>query len=74
MPHPAPDASDPPEVLLEKARAFYIEAQEKAAVIERIKAYVAPWRTDKRMKVMGEILLREIERAETEEAARVREA
>jgi hypothetical protein len=43
-------------------------AAEKEAVIARIKAYLEPWQRDKRMKVMGEILMREIERIEQEEA------
>jgi hypothetical protein len=52
-------------VLPDDFRARY---EEKVAVIERIKAYIAPWMTDKRMKIMGQIMLREIERYEKEEA------
>lgn len=47
---------------------------EKTAVVQRIKEYVGVWTQDKRMRVMGEIVLREIERIEREEAARSREA
>lgn len=52
---------------MEDFRALY---EEKKAVIERIKAYVEPWKRDRRMRVMGEILLGEIARIEKEEAER----
>jgi len=70
VPLAPPDARDHPDVLLAKARALHALAQEKAAVIERIKAYLEPWKNDKRMRVMGEILLKEIARVEQEEAER----
>lgn len=43
---------------------------EKIAVIARIRQYAEVMTTDKRMKVLGQILLREIERIEKEEAER----
>lgn len=52
---------------MEDFRALY---EEKKAVIERIKAYMEPWKRDRRMRVMGEILLGEIARIEKEEAER----
>lgn len=52
---------------MEDFRALY---EEKKAVVERIKAYVEPWKRDRRMRVMGEILLGEIARIEKEEAER----
>ncbi|HUR69495.1 MAG TPA: hypothetical protein VM370_09640 [Candidatus Thermoplasmatota archaeon] len=45
-------------------------ADERAAVIARIKGYVGLWQHDRRMKVMGEILLGEIARIEKDEADR----
>lgn len=64
----APRPDDPPESLYRQARALYEQREEKAAVIARIKQYVEPWKNDKRMRIMGQIFLREIERIETEEA------
>lgn len=69
-----PSPSDPPAVLLEKARHFHALARERGAVIERTRAYFAVMKTDKRMRVMAEIVEREIERYEKEEAARSRDA
>lgn len=45
-------------------------AAEKGAVVHRIKSYIGVMRQDKRMRTMAEILLREIERIEQEEAAK----
>ena len=46
--------------------------EEKEAVIARIKAYITPWLSDKRMRISGEIILREIERIEREESETTR--
>lgn len=43
---------------------------EKIAVIARLRSYLAVMQQDKRMRVMANILLGEIDRAEREEAAR----
>lgn len=48
-------------------RALY---EEKRAVIERIKRHIGIWEEDKRMRIFGRLLLREIDRIETEEAER----
>lgn len=56
---PRPD--DPPERLYEHARRGY-------EVVQGIKAYVGVMRSDKRMRVMADILLREVERLEREAA------
>lgn len=65
-----PDPNDAPDALYRHARLLYARYEEKRRVIARIREYVEPWRRDKRMKVMGEILLREIDRIEREEAER----
>ena len=70
MPSPPPDPSDPPERLDERARRLHERTLELEAVIARIREYVEPWKRDKRMKILGEMLLREIDRIEAEEAAR----
>lgn len=44
------------------------ELEEKKAVIERIRAHIALWKGDKRLRIAGEILLRDIQRFEQEEA------
>lgn len=41
-----------------------------AKVVERIKEYVGVWTTDKRMRVAGEVVLREIARIKKEEGTR----
>lgn len=66
LPSPAPD--DAPEALYAQARELRARYEEKKAVIARIKQYVEPWKRDKRMKILGEMLLREIQRIEDEEA------
>lgn len=66
----APSPNDTRESLYEQARALHLALAEKEAVIARIKAYVAPWKTDKRMRIMGGIFLREIDSIEKEEAER----
>lgn len=66
----APSPDDTREDLYEHARALQSALAEKEAIIARIKAYIAPWKTDKRMRIMGEIFLREIDRIEKEEAER----
>jgi hypothetical protein len=68
---PRPD--DPPAKLYERALALHAKCEEQAAVIERIKAYIRPMETDKRMRIFGGMLLREIERAQKEEAERTRQ-
>lgn len=70
---PVPHPDDPREALYEKAVALRAACEERDAVVARIKAYLAPWARDKRMKVMGEILLKEIGRIEQEEARRTRD-
>lgn len=70
MPIAPPDPHDPPERMYEQARLYYEKYQEARAVIEGIKAHVEPWKNDKRMKIMGEILLGHIARIEKEEAER----
>lgn len=47
-------------------------ACEHEAVVARIKSYVGLWLQDRRMKVSGEILLKEIARYEREEAEKRR--
>lgn len=58
-----PEPTDPPASLYEQARIQH-------AVIERIKQHVGLWKSDKRLRIAGEILLRDIETFEREEAAR----
>lgn len=48
------------------------ESEQKAAVLDRLKAYIRVMESDKRMRVMARILLDEIDRLEKEEAARRR--
>lgn len=67
---PPPSPEDPPERLYAQARALYEACQAKDAVIQGVKAYVGPWMTDKRMKILGGMLLREIERLEKAAAGR----
>lgn len=55
----------------DEVRALRAALAQKQAVIDRIKAHVGLWKQDKRMRIMGEILLADIERIEREEAARV---
>lgn len=52
------------------AERFRALLEEKKAVIERIKQYVEPWKTDKRLRVLRDMFLREIGRIEKEEAER----
>lgn len=61
-----PDPGDPPERLYEQARFWYERSQQQKRAFEKVKAYIGLWRNDKRLKVAGEILLREIERIERE--------
>lgn len=63
----APDPHDTSERLDEQARALHAALEEKEAVLTRIKQHVAVWLQDKRMRIAGEILLRDIERIENEE-------
>lgn len=67
---PPPDPHDPPERLLETARRLREKCEEQQAVLDRVKEMLALWRQDKRMKLMGEILLGDIARFEKEEAER----
>lgn len=46
--------------------------EEHEAVIRRIKEHIGLWKHDKRLKIAGEILLRDIERIEKEERERAR--
>jgi hypothetical protein len=59
----------PPHDTLEHLRA---QLDEKRAVIARIREYCTVMTTDRRMRVMGSILLGEIDRIEREEAERTR--
>ena len=43
---------------------------ELEAVVQRVKSYISVMTHDKRMRVMADILLREIDRIEEEEAAK----
>lgn len=54
----------------DELRALRAKVDEQRAVIERIKRYFQPWLQDKRMRISGEIVLREIARIEAEEAAK----
>ena len=68
MPTSPPRKDDARDPLDEQARSWRAKHDEARAVVERIKRYVEPWMNDKRMRIMGGILLREIERVEKEEA------
>lgn len=61
---PPPDPDDPPERLLAYARALHEAYEARGAVIEGMRAYVRPWMKDKRMHILGEMFLREIDRLE----------
>ena len=54
----------------DELRALRAKVEEQRLVIARIRKYFEPWLHDKRMKVSGEIVLREIDRIEKEEAER----
>ena len=45
---------------------------EKEAVLTRIKEHFGVWTRDRRMRIMGEMILRDIERFEREEAEKTR--
>jgi hypothetical protein len=64
---------DSPERLYAQARLLHDRCEEQAAVIEGIKAYIEPWKRDKGMRIMGGMLLREIERLEKAAAERTRQ-
>lgn len=73
MTHPLPSPHDSPESLYAQARRLHQACEEKTAVIEGIKAYVAPWMKDKRMHILGGMLLREMERLEKAASERTRQ-
>ncbi len=58
--------------MYEKTRQLETKLEERKAVIERIRAHIALWKGDKRLRIAGEILLRDIERFEREEAEKTR--
>jgi len=67
---PAPKPDDSPEALYQLACDLYDAYHEKVAVLEALRAHVALWKDDRRMKVMAEILLDDIARLEAAEATR----
>ena len=54
----------------DELRALRAELDAQKAVLARVKQYVSFWLQDRRMKVSGEILLKEIARYEREESER----
>lgn len=56
----------------EALRRAEAERDELAAVLERVKQHIGLWRNDRRLRIAGEILLRDIARFEDEERARRR--
>lgn len=46
------------------------ERDEARAIVARIKEHIGLWTLDKRLRIAGEIILRDIQRFEAEEAER----
>lgn len=51
----------------DELRALKAQVEAQRAVIARIRKYFEPWLHDRRMRISGEIVLREIDRIEKEE-------
>jgi hypothetical protein len=68
-----PSPNDSAESLYQQASRLYEQLEEQKAIMARIKAYIGLWKTDKRMKILGRILLDEFQRIENEEGEKTQQ-